>query len=252
MLDLLRNALHPASDHITRPRPLLASDQGDLAPVERENADLLAEYGKLSKALGIANPHIDADLRIERFKAFLRAKDWAVFALPTVIAYMDAKAKEEATAQSGWHWRPLRAKDHIPNVLFGDAARAFQHPGAPDGVHRIAASDHYHGEHEGRSGNTRSFGMGGEMTTTQTVPPSGHVYDKLVPIHALRKVAAIEAGFREPVAFFVCDYAPAPHIEHPDPFLMAVINNERLSQGVGRFVIDFWDEPGFGIEHQTA
>jgi len=248
MLDLLRRALHPASDHLTRPRPPLASGQGDLAPVERENADLLAEYGKLSKSLGLANPHIDADLRIERFKAFLRAKDWAVFALPTVIAYMDAKAKEEATAQSGWHWRPLRAKDHIPNVLFGNAARAFQQ-------HHLAASDHYFGEHEDRSGGSQMQyfdGNGHIKNGSQTVPPSGHVYDKLVPIHALRKVAAIEAEFREPVAFFVCDYAPAPHIEHPDPFLMVVINNERLSKGAGRFVIDFWDEPGFGIEEQTA
>ncbi len=77
-------------------------------------------------------------------------------------------------------------------------------------------------------------------------------YDKLVPIHALRKVAEIERDFREPVSFFVCDYAPAPHIEHPDPFLMVVVNNERLSKGVGRFVIDFWDEPGFGLEQMLA
>jgi hypothetical protein len=63
---------------------------------------------------------------------------------------------------------------------------------------------------------------------------------------------AIEAEFKEPVSFFICDYAPAPHIEHPDPFLMAVINNAQLSKGVGRFVIDFWDEPGFGLEQQIT
>ena len=31
---------------------------------------------------------------------------------------------------------------------------------------------------------------------------------------------------------------------------MAVVNNARLARGVGRFVIDFWDEPGFGLEQQ--
>jgi hypothetical protein len=33
----------------------------------------------------------------------------------------------------------------------------------------------------------------------------------------------------------------------PDPFLMAVIPNPELEHGKGRFVIDVWDEPGFGI-----
>jgi len=36
---------------------------------------------------------------------------------------------------------------------------------------------------------------------------------------------------------------------YPDPFLMAVVPNPNLARGIGRFVIDFWDEPGFGIEH---
>lgn len=56
----------------------------------------------------------------------------------------------------------------------------------------------------------------------------------------------------DPVKFFVCDYAPALHIEHPDPFLMAVIDNARPDHGVGRFVIDFWDEPGGGLEQQLS
>lgn len=80
--------------------------------------------------------------------------------------------------------------------------------------------------------------------------PSQHrVYDKIIPLHALRKVGAIESEFKKaPVHFFVCDYALAPQIEYPDPFLLAVVPNTKLSTGVGRFVIDFWDEPGFGIE----
>jgi hypothetical protein len=31
---------------------------------------------------------------------------------------------------------------------------------------------------------------------------------------------------------------------------MIVVNNAHLANGTGRFVIDFWDEPGFGIEQQ--
>ena len=73
-------------------------------------------------------------------------------------------------------------------------------------------------------------------------------YDRAVPIHALRKVAMIEKAFKGDVGFLVNDYALAAHIVNPDPFLMVVIPNPKLNIGIGRFVIDFWDEPGFGIE----
>ena len=33
---------------------------------------------------------------------------------------------------------------------------------------------------------------------------------------------------------------------------MAVINNPQLAKGVGRFVIDFWDEPGFELDQQLT
>jgi hypothetical protein len=32
---------------------------------------------------------------------------------------------------------------------------------------------------------------------------------------------------------------------------MAVIPNKAVAGGRGRFVIDFWDEPGFGIDKQV-
>ena len=180
------------------------------------------EYVRLSKSLGLANPHIDADMRIERFKAFLRAKDWLVFSLPTVIAYMDKKAEAESAAKAGWHWRPLRAADHLRDVQFGRPASAWSagtmgiHYGENgqilhDGVHRTSASDHYHRAHNDLSPRINRFGMEGAPTPSE-LPASAEPYDKLVPLHALKKVAAITGEFKEPVSFFVCDYAPAPHI----------------------------------------
>lgn len=249
MLSLLRKgpAATMTTDLVVRERPPLESGVSDLQPIARANEGPLTEYARLTKSLGISNPHIDADLGVERFKAFLRTKDWAIFSLPTVIAYMDEKAKAESAAAAGWHWRPLRAKDDIQGADFGTQARAWGH----EITQRQPASDHYRGPHSERQMVSHN---GNREAGEVAVPASATPYDKLVPLHALRKVATIEAEFKTPgnppVAFFVCDYAPAPHIEHPDPFLMAVVDNARLKVGVGRFIIDFWDEPGFGLESQ--
>lgn len=232
-----------ASDLLVQERPNLAAARAPEA-TPRAPESPLHEYAALCKSLDLQNPHIDADLRVERFKNFLRQKDWGIFSLHAVADYMDKKAAAESAAKAGWHWRPLRAKDDIENVHFGQPAMRW---GRAENEMR-AASDHYHGPHSERAMRWSNNGSGGSHETIQKIPSSGLPYDKLVPIHALRKVAEIERDFREPVSFFVCDYAPAPHIEHPDPFLMVVVNNERLSQGVGRFIVDFWDEPGFGIE----
>lgn len=247
LTDLLKRASAAvgAPDLINRERLSLPSAAAPLAPEPRQDS-LMDEYSRLTKAIGFDNPHIDADLRVERFKAFLRKKDWAVFSLETVTAYMDEKSKAESAARAGWHWRPLREKDNISGASFGRAA--FQHNGMSE---PHPSSDHYLGPHRARRMGWNRDGRQ-VVEGVVDVPTSSLPYDKIVPIHALRKVAAIEAEFPEPVAFFVCDYAPAPHIEHPDPFLMAVINNSRLSAGVGRFVIDFWDEPGFGLDKQLA
>lgn len=264
---MFKNLLRSAPAHIAaaslleRERPELPATHEPLAP-ETGRSDQLSEYSQLSKSLGFVNPHIDADLKVERFKAFLRQKDWPVFALPTVIAYMDKKAEAESEARAGWHWRPLREKDHLREAAFGQAAHAWSGQGFASGSavnaaqaqaqfieHRVAASDHYAGARLEKR-RSRQDGYGNSEFKDEEVAASAAPYNKLVPLHALRKVAEIENGFKEPVSFFVCDYAPAPHIEHPDPFLMAVINNGRLREGVGRFVIDFWDEPGFGLSEQ--
>jgi len=63
------------------------------------------------------------------------------------------------------------------------------------------------------------------------------VYERDVPKHALEKVQALERDLGEgPLAFFVSDYASV----RPDPFLLVLA-------GDGKYVIDVWDEPGWGM-----
>ncbi len=182
----------------------------------------LKEYAELATIVGIQ----PAELTIETFKAFLHEHDIPVFNLKEVIAYMDDKAKKESKNQAGWEWRPLRSKDELKSVWFGThAQRSRDSRGYEHGPITTPASDSYRGG------------------TTQ-------VYDKLVPLHALKKVALIGKHFGDKVSMFVCDYAPIPAIQCPDPFLMAVIANPKIGEGEGRWVVDFWDEPGFGLSSQ--
>ncbi len=150
-----------------------------------------------------------AELTIEAFKAFLHEHDIPVFNLKEVITYMDDKAKRESKNPFGTEAK-RRGSDRV----------------AP-------ASDYYAGH----------FLWDGKIYSS-----SQKVYDKLVPLHALKKVALIEKHFGDKVGMFVCDYAPIP--AYPDPFLMAVIANPKVREGEGRFVIDLWDEPGFGLQSQ--
>lgn len=236
-----RSARLEAASLIVRERPSVLLDVEAVRPTPCET-NHMAEYAEVTKAIGFSHPFIDADLRIEAFKEYLRRKDWGIFSLKAVIAHMDKKAAEESDAKAGWHWRPLREMDSIPNVKFGKEGAA-RHGGLSTII--SPASDYFYGAHRGHS-----QWQPGEVD----LGPSSLPYDKLVPLHALRKVKEIEGEFEgeEHVAFFVSDYAPAPHIQYPDPFLMAVVVNARLDSGVGRFVIDFWDEPGFGLEKQFS
>ncbi len=90
--------------------------------------------------------------------------------------------------------------------------------------------------------------MGGSFGTNTPVYSDYYakwcgVYGKVVPLRALKKVALIEEHFKDEVKMFVSDYA----VKHPDPFLMALIDGNRV---VHRYVIDFWNEPGFGLTQQ--
>jgi hypothetical protein len=168
--------------------------------------------GELDEYIQLANETgvYIGDVWVERLKAFLVKNDISVFNLQEVCTYMDAKAKMDASNNGGWRWLPYRGKDRI--------GRGF-------GSWNSRSSDWYHANHP--------------------------IYDKLIPKQALKKVALISKEFGEQVNFFVTDYTPKPGLL-ADPFLMVVVplSSERLSTGEGRFVIDFWDEPGFGLEQQ--
>lgn len=217
------------ADAVTLPKPAIKSEKvAPKAPAPTRDG-YLQEYKELAELVGVAAP----DLGIEAFKEFLRKKDWGVFDLAEVVAYMDRKAAKEAKEKAGWQWHPLREKDVLATGFGTEPERT--------GSKMVPASDYY------RAPSTWTYSNG------ITYPrPGNSVYNKTIPLHALRKVAAIDQEFKTvPVHFFVCDYAPLPEIRHPDPFLMAVINNDNLQTGVGRFIIDFWDEPGFEFDSLT-
>lgn len=219
-------------------RPPVKSSKLEPRPIVAENHSAhLEEYAEIAAIIGVAAP----DMAIENFKTFLRQNDIPVFSLSQVAAYMDDKAAKESKDKCGWEWHPLRAADHIRDAKFGkEATRTWRTEGE---VYTAPASDSYVGPHL----QTQRMGMG---ETYSFEHKGNRIYDKTVPLHALRKVALIGKQFKETVKFFVCDYALAPAIQYPDPFLMAVVPNSGLDKGIGRFVIDFWDEPGFGIEQQ--
>lgn len=192
----------------------------------------IAEYAEIAEAVGVAPD----DLKVEEFKTYLRGKDFPVYNLDTVVAFMDAKSKAEGQGW-GWSWVPLRYKDRI-SASFGRAATRRE----INRWARMNGETQWEGQDSPASDHYTSHNWAGGMG--QAIPVSS--YDKVVPLHALKKVAMIEREFKHSVSFMVSDYAPAPAFK-ADPFLMAVINNSNLRSGAGRFVIDVWDEPGFGI-----
>lgn len=221
-------------------------------PAEVGPMDQLREYEAVASSISLDVPSI----AIEHFKAFLVEKDLPIFNLQEVIAYMDDKSKRESVAKYGWEWRPLRELDHIKDLRLGREAREVYVGNGRDNE-KQAASDYYvgpglkHYSHSGMYFTTSD--VGGHPVVYAPAPRAGTpVYSRVVPIHALKKVALIESEFKKtPVKFFVSDYAPAPRIQYPDPFLMAIVPNPRLVEGEGRFILDFWDEPGFGIQQQV-
>jgi hypothetical protein len=199
------------------------------SPVELSaySADQLREYGEVAEAVGV----LPDALIVERFKAFLIENTITVFSLKTVTAFMDQKSKDEGRGW-GWNWRALRPKDVIQGH-FGRAAQRFD--------------DLRGGLVIWNDGNAMQQARRDPVIASDHWAPENGVYRDVVPLHALKKVALIEKGFPHNVAFMVSDYAPAPAFR-VDPFLLAVVPNAGLHGGAGRFVIDVWDEPGFGID----
>jgi hypothetical protein len=104
--------------------------------------------------------------------------------------------------QDRWVWRPLRQKD-VPAAFWN---------GDPK---------YNHG-----------------CYWTHSCPP----YSRIVPRHALEKVALIERAFKDQVQFFVSDYP----VKAPDPFIGVRVINSHDPVADAMIIFDVWDEPGFG------
>lgn len=195
-------------------------------PLEVADTTALEEYASVASAIGLASP----GMTVELFKAFMAEHDLPVYNYAEVVKYMDAKAANEGKGY-GWQWSALRQQD----TAFSPG-RGWGTPSSAE-VWRPSVSRHYvAADYEPRVTPASDY-----------YTPHGAVYDKVVPLHALKKVALVEREFKGgKMAFAVCDYATQPYIR-PDPFLLAFVP-ALAHQQEARFVIDVWDEPGFGIE----
>jgi len=256
-------------------RPRLPSAPKKLSPrvdMDVMNEAAIAEYRQVAEQVGISAQ----DMLVEEFRVFLAKHDIPTFSLGEVVKYMDELAAKENPTGFGWHWCPVRTKDAEIILTFGKPSedrRQFQNGG------HIPASDYYSSHrfdewNNGRGGWHQSWGfVGNSNQTTVHVhsassqmqaeldqlnhPPQpadwrtmpSPAYTRTLPLHALKKIALVEKNFKDKVIFLVSDYCVAPHVlVNPDPFLMAVIPNSAVAHGKGRFIIDVWDEPGFGID----
>lgn len=251
--------IHEVMTEMALARPPVKSAKLQQRPADPKGDAYLAEYAELAGAIGIMPP----DLAIESFKAFMVEHDLPIYSLSEVIAYMDAKAAKESKDKCGWEWRPLREKDHFEGASFGRRAERTGNRQSEE-IITVSASDYYLGPVRvfPRRQGSMMFMQGTTAEQMQSYaeqqekmekegylqPASSTPYDHTIPLHAVRRVALIEKECAIKPKFFVCDYALAPLVTYPDPFLMAVVPNKNLHKGEGRFVIDFWDEPGFGID----
>ncbi len=222
------------------------------------NAEHIADYRKTCEEIGVDA----ADILVEEFRHFLATKDIPTFNLAEVCAYMDELVARDNPTKLGWHWCPVRPKDADAPMTFGrmsvvESQMTYRENGAThQEKSRKPASDFYESHTFRQMRDMRSHGMYREPIDFRE--HRSPAYTRTLPLHALKKIALIEREFTatNPV-FLVTDYTLKAHqtnVAHvdlrpvnPDPFLMAVIPNSAVSHGKGRFIIDVWDEPGFGI-----
>lgn len=228
-----------------RPKPEPA-----VAVIDR---DTVQTYRDMCAEVGVVNPEIV----IDDLKYFLNDHDLPVFALPAVVSYMDELTAVDNPSKMGWEWRPVRERDRL-DQKFGRPAtedRSVQEQAAVEFWRARLMAVESRGYFSG-VGRLRPPMPKIEIPQRAITPASDYhagteakVYDRAIPVHALKKIATIEKEFGAGrVAFMITDYVTQPHIViQPDPFLMAVVPNKDVAKGVGRFVIDVWDEPGFGI-----
>lgn len=202
------------------------------------------EYEQVAKAVGLQSP----ELMVARFKAFMAKHDLPIYDLKAVVAYMDDLAKRDNKTGLGWHWAPLREQDKHRNIQgFGQASRDPNNELSMLSMNIFLRRMYSLDEEEKPKKKEAPKVEPKPITPASDYWHSSVVYEKPVPLHALKRVAMIEREFgKKNIAFAVSDYATEPHIK-PDPFLLAIIPSPKVGDGYGRFVIDVWDEPGFGI-----
>lgn len=167
-------------------------------------------YEEVAQSLGF----MPAELVRAQLLEFFEEKGIKLYDYGQVSAWLTKKKVEAGV--SHWCWRPLREKDIITDYVWGYNA-----------ANRTWIDGFY-------SSSAESWNKSWECRP----------YARLVPQHAIEKVAKIEAKFGDRVKFFVSDYA------HPDvdPFIMVrpAMRNDRDNNNY-HLVFDVWDEPGFGI-----
>jgi hypothetical protein len=160
-------------------------------------------YESIAQSLGFA----PAELVRAQLLEFFEKENIKLFDYGQVEKWLTGK-KMQAKAER-WCWRPLREKDIITEFLWGWDRE------------NCKFNDGFY--------SSKEWGC--------------RPYERLVPIHALEKVAKIEAKFGDQVKFFVCDY-DAPDA---DPFIMVRPSKCNSGPSAGyRLIFDVWDEPGFG------
>lgn len=199
----------------------------------------LAEYRAVAAQVGA----VPAELTIADFRTFLADHKIPTFGLAKVVGYMDKIAASDNPDRLGWHWAPLRASD-ARDINLGAASVGY----SCNNCVMVGATNQANGTMVWQSGG------GGGMYSQQSAASDYYAasktpYARTIPLHALQLIAMIEQQFGVgKVAFMISDYTTQPdRIVTPDPFLMAIIPNDKLAKGEGRFIIDAWDEPGFGV-----
>jgi len=160
-------------------------------------------YAEVAQLLGF----VPAELTRAQLLEFFEQESIKLYDNAQVSAWL-TKKKVEAKATS-WCWRALREKDTITDYRWGfNRQRSWPYDG-------------FYDKKEWRC----------------------RPYERLVPFHALEKVAKIETKFGDRVKFFVSDYA-TPNV---DPFIM--VRPAACDSGDHEYnlIFDAWDEPGFGV-----
>ncbi len=174
----------------------------------------MEEYLEVAKRLNVRV----AGIAGQQFLNFMRLVDLPIYHLPTVAKYMDRISARDGFGH-GWVWKPLRIKDH--EAIFGSARDI------------LLSTSMFLSSRDIR--DVRSDSIRSQHT----------VYDKPVPLRVLKRLERIEKESPVKVSFLVSDYATRDDIA-PDPFLLAYLNTAE------RYVVDFWDEPGFGLNQMIA